>query len=399
MENEARLNFLLQQLTSSAATDAEMKEIWELVEGDESNKSIGYIEEQLALLDPSPLLPFNKEKWMAVADKILAADTIGQASIVVRKVRLLFGVRKWIAAAAILLVCCALLFWLMNSRHESMQQPAVIASTLPVPGKSGAVLTLSDGTNIVLDSLSSGVIANQAGTAVQLINGKLSYDASTTALVAFNTLTTPKGRRYQVQLPDGTGVWLNSGSSITYPTFFKDGERRVKLSGEAYFEVIKNAAMPFYVSIGDEAELKVLGTSFNLNTFKDNGSIDATLLEGAVAFGPVRKGTEQPVQSIQLRPGQQAKLGEQIRLVHNPDINKIMAWKNGYFNFEGNSLTEVMKQLERWYDIHVIYPAIIPDIRFFGELNMETSLEGVLLALERSGVRFSVHGRTITVTE
>jgi len=284
------------------------------------------------------------------------------------------------AAAALLLLSAGTYFWTVN--NKGTDQPAGKSATIIAPGREGAVLTLADGSKVVLDSLNNGVVANQSGVQVVLQNGQLAYDGSSKE-IAFNTITTPKGRQFRLQLPDGSKVWLNAASAIKYPTAFTGKERLVELEGEAYFEVAKNAAMPFKVSARD-ATVEVLGTSFNVNAYRNESVIKTTLLDGAVRLNAYQ-------QSQTLKPGQQAvakPAREQLEVVNNADIDKVMAWKNGLFNFEDASLEEVMRQLERWYDIEVTYAKGIPPIRFGGEINRQNTLQDVLQILEKSNVHF-----------
>lgn len=283
------------------------------------------------------------------------------------------------AAAVLLLLSAGTYFWSLNKGTE---QPPASANIVIEPGREGAVLTLADGSKVVLDSLGNGVVANQGGVQVLLQNGQLAYDGSSKE-IAFNTITTPKGRQFRLQLPDGSKVWLNAASAIKYPTVFTGRERLVELEGEAYFEVTKNAAMPFKVAARD-AQVEVLGTSFNINAYRNESVIRTTLLDGVVRLNAYQ-------QSQMLKPGQQAvakPAGERLEVVNNADLDKVMAWKNGLFNFEDASLEEVMRQLERWYDIEVTYAKGIPPIRFGGEINRQNTLQDVLQILEKSNVHF-----------
>ena len=401
MEQQTRLNFLIARLASQSASDSELTELTELLQQDTSDKVIVHIEEQLAMVSPATQPPFDREKWMAVADKILAADKINPPTERLReKPRIsLMRMKHWVAAAVLLAIMVLLTIWFVP-RKAVMPSDADHASK-PVPGKDGALLTLADGSTIVLDSSGNGLIAQQAGTNILLDSGRLSYEVAGTGGAVFNTLSTPNGRQFHIQLPDGTVVWLNAASSITYPTSFSGDERLVRLSGEAYFEVAQNPAIPFRVLIEGEAEVKVLGTRFNLNAYKDDGSINAMLLEGAVEVTSLgtqsQKGPGAVNQTVQLKPGQLARLNGNVQVVNGADVEKIMAWKNGLFNFEGCSLTGVMNQLERWYDIQVVYPPVIPSITFIGELNRSTPFEGAARALERSGVHFRMDGRKLII--
>ena len=295
---------------------------------------------------------------------------------------------KYAAAAAviILVVTGGLYRWV----QRPAELPVVVAVQDVAPGSNKAVLTLADGSTVTLDSAGNQLI-RQGGTAVRQSGGQLTYDAgSSVAAISFNTLTTPRGGQFQVRLPDGTKVWLNAASTLRYPTAFAGNERKVEVTGEAYFEVAKNAAMPFKVNAGNRAEIEVLGTYFNVNAYE---GLSTTLLEGEVKVLAMQGGGQ-----VILKPGQQAKLLPDIKVISNPDLNKVMAWKNGLFNFEGASFREVMSELERWYDIEVVYEGPVPDIHFGGELSRNKSLAGLIAALRDAEVHFEIKGRTLIVT-
>lgn len=304
------------------------------------------------------------EQWARVQQKIKSKQQP------VRKLRY-----QWAAAAAIaaLLISGAAFYW-------TRQQPAFIKPTIQLadiqPGKQGAILTLANGEKVVLDSLANGQIA---GTNATLLNGQLNYKGATTS-TSYNTMTTPKGRQFNIILPDGSKVWLNAQTSLRYPTAFTGKERRVDITGEAYFEITTNANQPFFVNLPGKGEIAVLGTSFNINAYTDEAAINTTLIEGAVK-----------VQNTLLRPGQTAQLTKEITIV-NADVEKVTAWKNGIFNFEGETLQEVMRQLARWYDIEVVYAPNVPNIVFGGKMSRDVTLEGLLRGLEATGVHFRLEG-------
>ena len=306
---------------------------------------------------------------------------------------------KWAAAAAVLLIAGST--YLLVS--DQLQQPPVAAAdhVTIVPGKQGAILTLADGREVVLDSLGNGVIAHQSGTSVVLSNGQLIYDPAkeNASGVQYNQMTTPKGRQFRVTLPDGTKVWLNAASSIRYPTVFAENERKVEVFGEACFEVAKDASKPFLVTVNNKAEISVLGTLFNVNAYENEDAINTTLLNGSVK---VAIPSSARADGVILKPGQQARIGmhkatENIQVLSNEDLEKVMAWKNGLFNFEGAHLEEVMRQLERWYNIDVVYENGIPDIRFLGEMSRQIALADLLEILRRTEVDFRVEGRKLIV--
>ncbi|UYQ90966.1 FecR domain-containing protein [Chitinophaga horti] len=298
------------------------------------------------------------------------------------------------AAAIVVLIAAAGYLWL------SRQQPATqVAKQLSLeditPGRTGAILTLADGSTISLDSSANGIIARQNGTNVSLQNGQLSYNAgeATTQTVAYNTMTTPKGMQYSLVLPDGSKVWLNAASSLTYPTLFNGKERRVEIKGEAYFEIAPNATQPFFVNIKNKAEIQVLGTSFNVNAYDDEPAINTTLVTGKVRIHAGAQAT--------LAPGQEARItagASSIAVKPGADIDKALAWKNGVFDFNGAKLEEVMKQLSRWYDIDVVYEQGIPDKEFFGKMSRDVTLAGLLRGLEDAEVHFRLEaGRRLVV--
>jgi ferric-dicitrate binding protein FerR (iron transport regulator) len=298
---------------------------------------------------------------------------------------------RWVAAAAVIVLLAGGYFLL--PRNEVVQRLAIGPVDVQ-PGRQGAVLTLSDGRRVVLDSLGNGLVATQNGSHVLLEDGQLKYTKgqASTAAIMFNTMTTPKGRQFQLQLPDGTKVWMNAGSTLTYPTAFTGGERTVTVTGEAYFEVVRNAVMPFKVSVNGQSEIEVLGTHFNVKAYANETGIYTTLLEGSVAVKNFHD-------KIILNPGQQAVASSAPGIdVHAADVDKVMAWKNGLFDFEGATLGEAMNQLSRWYDIEVAYEKGIPKIEFGGKLRRDLTLAGLLRFLEGAGVHFRIEeGRRLIV--
>lgn len=305
---------------------------------------------------------------------------------------------RWLwaaAAASIMAVLAAGAYFLLSNEHTAPQVAKAPANTDVAPGRNGAILTLADGTQVVLDQLGNGVVASQNGAEAVLKNKQLAYNVTgkASAEVEYNSISTPKGRQFQVTLPDGTQVWLNSASSIRYPTVFTGKARAVEITGEAYFEVAKDPGMPFRVNVNNKAEIEVLGTHFNVNAYDNETNINTTLLEGRVRVQAGREtpATAQPARI--LKPGQQALIAAAapaITVVNNADIEKVMAWKNGLFNFEDVSLEDAMKQLERWYDIEVVYEKGIPDIYFVGKISKDVTLAGMLKLLRASQVHFRI---------
>lgn len=307
----------------------------------------------------------------------------------------------WAAAASLLLLAGGATYFLQSKK------PVQLASTPPPPikknevqpGGDKAILTLADGTTITLDSASNGMLSQQGNTkVVKLANGKLEYNTSgaPSSEVMYNTMRTPRGGQYRITLPDGTQVWLNAASSITYPTAFSGEERMVKVTGEAYFEVAPlERKTPFKVKImsgaGEEkAQVMVLGTHFNINAYDNEGDIKTTLLEGAVKIS-------QGAFSVNLKPRQQAKIAQKIEVVEPDDMDEITAWKEGYFKFNEADIGSILRQAERWYDITVAYPNGVPKDLFSGSLPRHVSLTKFLEILVYSDINAKIKERTVII--
>jgi transmembrane sensor len=298
----------------------------------------------------------------------------------------------FMAAAACLLLLAG--FYLLRYR-PARDLPALMENHQLAPGSPKAVLTLGNGSRIVLDSAANGAIAQQGATQViKSSNGRLAYKvaAGNETSVYNNTLEVPRGGEYQLVLPDGSRVWLNAASSITYPNVFSGNNRIVQLTGEAYFEVARDASRPFIVSTGG-MQVQVLGTAFNLMAYADEDVIEATLVKGAIR---VIKGD----QSKRISPGEQASLpnGKQEFDISDPDIEQVLAWKEGEFSFEGNDIKVIMRQIARWYDVQVVYQGDLSKVSLLGVISRKENANQLLEILEKTGkVHFNIDGRTITV--
>lgn len=259
------------------------------------------------------------------------------------------------------------------------------------PGSTGAILTLGDGSQIVLDSLANGVLANQNNTTVSKKDGKLVYKEGAGAVAVNNKMSTPRGRHYTLELSDGTKVWLNASSSISFPTSFAEKERKVAIEGEVYFEVAKDKNRPFRVAVKD-IEVQVLGTHFNVNAYEDDGEIKTTLIEGSVLVGEKNK-------KVLLKPGQQAEIKNKggVKVKNLENFNEVLAWKNGLFHFENASLETVLRQLSRWYDVDVVFEKGVTSRDFEGEIKRDLQLSQVLKILEGNKVHFKIEGKVLTV--
>ncbi|WP_293313164.1 FecR family protein [Pedobacter sp. UBA5917] len=309
---------------------------------------------------------------------------------------------KYISAAAVLLLISGISFVLLNKPKPVIKGEIAVNKKLDVlPGSDKAILTLADGSKVVLDEHTSTDISDKDGLKISRTeDGRLVYtivdqsDLKTQSIVSFNTIQTPKGGQYQVILPDGTKVWLNAASSLKYPEVFTGNERRVELTGEAYFEVAKNKAKPFHVKNHNQ-DVEVLGTHFNINSYMDDHTIKTTLLEGSVK---VSNGQSVKV----LKPGEQSIAGSDgngiIRLSADVDTDDETAWKNGLFQFNNANLKSILNQLERWYDINIDYSSV-PDKKYNGMVPRKAKLSEVLKMLEKTGnIRFEIaEGRNLKV--
>lgn len=326
--------------------------------------------------------------------------------------------RPWIRFAAVFLIALGLsagVYYIISGMRsgdgnqsisgiQQGAQPGDIA-----PGSNGAILTLAGGKKVILDNAANGQITSQDGTSLTKTSDSSLVYAPTSSkseqAVAYNILETPRGRQFSVQLPDGSKVWLNSGSTLRYPAAFTGKERLVELTGEAYFEVKHNARMPFRVKAGGSI-IEDLGTEFNVSAYADEPSLKVSLLQGKVSLqsssnhGPNSSATE-------LNPGQQGKISKSGEIqVREADVMAAAAWKNGLFDFStgadgqgGTPLQSIMRQISRWYDVEVVYQNGIPDRNFGGKITRDCNLSEVLKILAYSDIHFKIAGKKIIVLE
>lgn len=302
--------------------------------------------------------------------------------------------RRLVSIAAVLLILCAAGFYFYA---EYAAKPRIIIQDLAKQdikaGGNKAYLTLADGKQIVLTDLENGKVAEQAGLSItKMADGKLRYElkedpagkGSQNGEVLYNTISTPAGGQYQVVLPDGSRVWLNAASSLTYATSLASlKERSVTLTGEAYFEVAKDQfKKPFVVKSGSQ-EVEVMGTHFNISSYAQEPVVATTLLEGRVKVK--RSGAFESI----LEPGEQSLVGKGIE-VHKVDTSTAVAWKNGLFKFENANIYTVMNQFARWYNFEVAYEGKVPDNKFNGEIYRNLNASKALKMLSYADIRFRV---------
>lgn len=299
---------------------------------------------------------------------------------------------RWIAAAAAIIIVLGVvgIFYTSNTHKVNLAVSQKDIQNDALPGGNKATLTLANGKQIALTKATIGHLLTQGNTAINHnTDGSVVYNTSATTVdetPIYNTLTTPRGGQYFLTLSDGTKVWLNAASSITYPVVFTGHERKVEITGEAYFEVVHNTAKPFKVVTNGQT-VQDIGTHFNINAYGDEPVIKTTLTEGIVK---VQKNKE----SLQLSPGQQARvsvLNDRIKLLTRVDTTVEMAWKNGLFKFKGAGVEEVMRQLSRWYDVDLEYKGNIPGRKFSGEITRNVNLSQVLEILGYLQLNFTIH--------
>ncbi|WP_222538136.1 FecR family protein [Pedobacter polysacchareus] len=303
--------------------------------------------------------------------------------------------KRWTVAAAILIICSLGLYYTKVQQKAAVGAP--LASRITAGGHK-AVLTLSDGSEVTLndtgtlDPIKDGLATISNNNEGILVYHPVARASAGQAENPMNTISIPRGGQYQVVLPDGTKVWLNAASSLSFPTDFSGLERRVQLKGEAYFEVAKNTKMPFKVEVKGMS-VKVLGTHFNVMAYDDEQQINTTLLEGSVEVASSKK-----VQI--LKPGEQATLKKSDGTMNVNAVNtaEFLAWKNGSFMFTDENIETIMRKIARWYDVEVIYKGNLSDKVFAGSISKEEDISEVLKMLELTGtIHFKVEGRRVIV--
>lgn len=385
-----RIRYLVERYLNGTCTPQEQSELYTLVSQSQNDEALkAALDEAWKTYEPDTVMP------AAVSGRILSNVFTNAKPIQAGRQR-----NWWWAAAAVLLAAGGATY-LVTRQPAAPKQVAVIASQQQrfanevQPGGNKALLKLADGTVIELDSAANGVLAQQGGTKVtKLANGELAYqqNGNNNGQPTYNTMVTPRGGAYRLTLPDGSMVWLNASSSITYPTAFTGSERNVSVTGEAYFEVAKNEQQPFKVKARD-LEVLILGTAFNINAYDDEAAIKTTLLEGAV------KVTANGNSTAPIHPGEQViyAADKALKVANNVNTDEAIAWKNGYFQFNDADMPTVMRQLEKWYDVEVVYEGKVPKRSFGGGMQRTLPLTKVLQILEENDVKFKLAGQKIIV--
>ncbi|NQX37520.1 FecR protein [Pedobacter steynii] len=395
-----QVKYLLGKFEKGTLSAAESLQLLELTGTEEETVVEGISEMMSEQQEPSPNMTGDLI-WSGMLTKIVGID---QPLVIKRKP---FLARfRWLAAAVLLLTLSVGLYFYRQVVPEPISAfPEQVTADI-APGGNKAILILADGSEISLTDAENGALARQAGITIRkTAEGQVIYDTSSSdgseneasdGQPKYNTIATPRGGQYQINLPDGTKVWLNAASALTFPqSFNKLKQRHVILNGEAYFEVAKNKEQPFKVSTGADIAgkaqvIEVLGTHFNVNSYDDEESTKTTLLEGSLRVMP---GTG----SFLLRPGQQSILSQHKIKVVPADTEECLAWKAGYLQFNRADIKTVMRQIARWYDVTVRYEGAVPALEFGGAIQKDLTLVQALKILNKSQIHFRIEGREVIV--
>jgi len=306
---------------------------------------------------------------------------------------------KVLAVAASLFLCLSMvLLWMQYSSSFSPKKSFKSSQSASIrPGGNKAILTLDDGSSLVLTDANLGKVADQYDmSVVKTAEGEVSYQKNkggNPSEMVYNTITTPVGGKYSVILPDGSKVWLNAKSSLRFPTSFTGAERGVQMTGEVYFEVVKNPKQPFKVRCGG-TEISVLGTHFNVMAYNDEANQKTTLLEGSIHLSSGNF-------SKLLKPGQQASVNQStgIEVSNNVDLEAVMAWRNDLFIFKDMEIKDIARQLSRWYDVQVVFKGTPSKIPYTGTIAKDVELSEMLSMLQFTGLKYELNDHVLTIIE
>ena len=382
---EERIHYLLHQFTAKTLSQAEREELLVLAENSTSLLSDEIV--KMIIAEEEHAVNVVDAKWNPVLNKILAVDKPIRSPK-----RILMKSLKWAAAAVVFIVFSFAAYLSLQKKKEH------VFATDVAPGKNKAILTLADGKKISLSDAMNGDIAKEAGFSItKTADGQLVYNVAGSENVndsRLNTISTPNGGEWQIQLPDGSMVWLNAASSIQYSLNIGTAKQRVvKLDGEAYFEVAKNATHPFIVET-DKQSVEVLGTHFNINSYKDERVTKTTLLEGSV-----RVSHNITNESEVLKPGEQSFVSVSGMDIKEVNVDEAIAWKNGYFMFNNERQESILRKVARWYNVEIEYAdADAKEVMYYGTVSRFEKISKVLRKFEQTGeVRFDIKGNKVIV--
>lgn len=382
-------------------------------EHDELDEWVGQSDENMQLFEEltDERATQHALDWLSDADGPRMLKKIKGNLEFVRPRRSLFSQAWHYGVAASIVVVLGISFWFYNKPGKTVTKQALATKQQDVdPGRNQAILTLADGTIISLDEAKDGTLAKQGNSDITKQGGQIKYNTAAklagTANLS-NTVATPRGGSYTLTLSDGTKIWLNAASSITYPAEFTGNERKVSVSGEVYFEVASakipgsNYNKPFIVDVKEKnMQVEVLGTHFNINSYDDESTVNTTLLEGVVKVSQRADKPGTPNTAF-LKPGQQAQVSKngEIKTIHDIDMDVVMAWRNGIFRFKNDDVKTMMRQISRWYNVDVEFEGNVSSDGYSCVLSKNTSLSTLLAALELTGVaHFKIEDKKIKVS-
>jgi len=397
----ARLSYLFNSYYNQTATAQEREELFQIINASANDTELtALIQQAWNSLETNDQL-FDPTKSQDMLDNILQnkADHDNLHPIRPPNNSNTPWVKLGVAAALLVFVGFGAYIFIKQKKQSgnkgdfAKNQPAHDA----LPGGNRAVLTFANGKTINLDNAQNGVLAKEGDAQVNKTkDGQLVYQSdkgSENGSSEINTVSTPRGGQYQLVLNDGTKVWLNSASSVSFPAVFTGNTRDVEITGEAYFEVAKNPSKPFRVKT-NRVLVEVLGTHFNVMAYNDENAVKTTLLEGAVKISNSENASV-------LKPGQQASLNQngQIKVINDPDAENSVAWKDGLFQFTDAGIESIMRQVARWYDVSVSFEGKIPEREFTGRISRNVKASELLNMLKYEGVNFKIEDKHITITK
>lgn len=396
------LKYLMSRLATNTCTREEFERLLAFIDSaDEDEELVDAMRNCWDTIETRE--PLSAEWRARFADMLDRSARPELGAVVGRKPNL----RRWFIAAAVLLTL-AVGYLGHRSREAAPVVRAGIAATagktktvaaIAGAGRDRAVLTLADGSVIGLDTAARGTIATQGSIRIVKRNdGVLSYSSGSrpASLEGYNTIATPKGGKYCIVLPDDTKVWLNAASSLRFPTGFGHGTREVLLTGEAFFDVTKSSHHPFHVRAGN-VSVEVLGTLFNVNAYKEEGRVATTLVQGKIRVA--RSSDTAASAGILLKPGIRATLADNgtLTLDQTPDMDEVLAWKNGNFNFVNTPVPEILREIARWYDLEIVYEGAAPDKRLTGTFSRSVGLDQLINMLRYAGINIRIEKNRLLI--
>ncbi len=371
---------LYENYLNGTITDAEKKELFDRIRKS-GDANLQQLAERYLSQEPPEDLSQIQGKTDQIFEKIKQQIDINEQP----KKRMLW---QWLPYVAAILVAATVTLFIINQRiakKQLIQNTAQLLGEDIPAGTNRATLRLANGKSISLDDAQLGQLALEQGVKVtKTADGQLLYEVleNTQHSAVFNSISTPNGGKYTIKLPDGSTVYLNAASQLKYPTQFDGAERRVELSGEAYFEVAKDSRRPFLVKTSTQL-VQVLGTHFNVNSYQDEGETTTTLAEGSVKVSTA-SGTKV------LKPGQQTIVTAKSIALRQADLETALAWKNGRIEYKDASIETIMADVSRWYDLEVHYEGVLPDRRFVASIPRTSNLSSLLTVLKLSDINFEI---------